>query len=204
LAQARHRRRQHTLRRARRAASARRRSALHGTKALVALVEDGVDRTQENITEDVEVLVAAGLDATVGGTVAKVLEWDVLWVDLEEGAADGNLDYWESGEGSAGREDPTLLLAGLRGAWDGAVGSLAESVVDEAESCAGVSDGGVAGAGDGLAGDRSTGRLELPEALGVVDRGVAWRGTVRGSLVDVAEGVEAVLGGVAEIGGEQF
>ena len=39
--------------------------ALDAPKALVALVEDGVDALEEGVAEDVEVHVAAGLDAAV-------------------------------------------------------------------------------------------------------------------------------------------
>lgn len=106
------RRRRRRLRRRRRRFVERRRP-LRRTEALVALVEDGVDRAQEDVAQDVEALLAARLDAAVVGAVAEVLEGQLLRIDGEEGVADGDLDRGQRGEVGAGGEDPALESMGL-------------------------------------------------------------------------------------------
>jgi hypothetical protein len=157
------------------------------------LVEDGVDATEEDITEDVKVLLgAARLDASVDCTIAQVLESKVFWLNLEELVANSERHSGERGSRGVLGEYPALLLSALLGAWNRGVDLLKRGIVDEGESGASVGDGGVSGSLDGLTIDGSTSRVKHPESLRVVDRRVRWCLATESVLVDVAEGVEAV------------
>ena len=126
-------------------------------------------------------------------------------------SADGEAHDGEFVDGGVGWEDISLLRRIVFAAWDGGVNGFAGAVVDEGESCAGVSDGFVAGSFDGLAGYDGRGAVEHPEALGFIDGGVVGGFAAEGLLINVAEGVEGfalvwvvdVLNG-AEIGGEKL
>lgn len=106
----------------------KRQVTLDAPEARVPLVEDGVDAAEEDTAQDVKVLVAARLDAAVGGAVAEVLESKVRGFDVEEGVADGEGDFGESREVGRGREDPALLRGAFSGAGDGAVDLLAQGI----------------------------------------------------------------------------
>lgn len=171
----------------------------------------GVDALEEDVAEDVEGHAAAGLDAAVGHAVARVGEAEVLLLQGELFAADGEADDGELVEGGVGGVDVALLRGVVFAAGDRLVDRLAGLVVDEGEGRSGVGDGGVAGPGDGFAGHDGGGAVEHPEALGVVDGGVVGGLAAQGFLVDVAKGVEAfafvgivrVFDG-AEVGGEEL
>lgn len=83
----------------------------------------------------------------------------------------------------------TLLRTG-----NGAIDRFTDCVVDKGEGGTGVGNGCVACALDYFAVYTCAGRLELPEALRVVDRRVVnlLAGSVHNVLVDVAEGVEGL------------
>ena len=125
--------------------------------------------------------------------------------------ADGEAHDGELGDRGVGRVDVSLLRGIVLAAGDGLVDGLAGLVVDEGEGGPRVGDGGVAGAGDRLAGHDGGGAVEHPEALGVVHGGVVRGLAAEGRLVDVAEGVEGfalvrVLGVFdgAELDGEEL
>ena len=200
-------------RRWRRGSVLRRLSPLHSTETGVALVEDGVDRLEEDITENVKGHVTTGLDAAVDHPVAGVGEAEIFLLDVEQRVANGEGDGGEVVGGSAGGEDVALLGLIVGRARDGLVDGFNGRVIHECKSCASIGNGGVARSGDGLAVDGSGGRIEHPETLAVVDRRVGDVLPRSGDdvLIDVSEGVEAcTLVGVVcitvatEVGSEEF
>lgn len=107
------------------------------------------------------------------------------------------------------REGVALLGAVIFGAGDGVVDCLDSGIVNKGQCGTGVSDSGVTRAVDSLAVHGCRSRLEGPEALAVVDIGVCdlVTGGAHGILVNVAESVEGVValyGGFAQVGGEEL
>ena len=114
-------------------------------------------------------------------------------------------------DSGVGRVDISLLRRIVFAAWDRLVDSFTGGVVHKSESCSGISNGGVTGTCDRLAGHDCRGAIEHPEALGIV-HGCVVRGlAAKGLFIDVAEGVEGfafvwiirVFDG-AEIGSEEL
>ena len=142
---------------------------LDGSELLVADIEDSVDALEEDVAEDVEGHGATRLDTTIDHVVACIGEGQSLLLDVEHVVTHGNRYLGELICGSAGREDVALLSRVVRGTWDGRIDSLAHRVTHKHQGGACVSNGGVAGLGAVCAVDAVRGRIESPEALGVVD-----------------------------------
>ena len=171
----------------------------------------GVNALEEDVTQNVKGHASARLNASIGHAVARVGETQVLFLHGELLAADGKAHHRKLADVGVGRENVSLLRGVVFAAWDRLVNGCAGGVVDESEGRSGISDGGVAGTIDRLAGDNGRGAVEHPEALGIVHGRVVWGLAAKGSLVDVAKGVEGfafvwiirVLDG-AKIGGEEL
>lgn len=150
----------------------------------------GVDALQEDIAQDIKGHVPARLDASVGHAVACVGESEVLFLQGELLLSDCEAHDWKLVDGGVGGVDVSLLRGIVFTAWDGLVDGFAGGVVDKGEGCSGVSDGGVVGTFDCLAGYDRRGAVEHPEALGVVHGRVVGGLAAKGVFIDVAECVE--------------
>lgn len=170
------------------------------TRAALCLVEDGVDGLEEDVAEDGELQAVVGLDAAEALGAAGGGEVDVAAGDDKGLAVDSDVEVGESG--GAG-EDVAALVAVVGGARDARVVGVDDVVGEEHEGGAGVGDGGADGAGCGGGGsDAVAAGVELPEAVGAVDRSVGDRTGVLGA-VNEAEVVGAG-GTLLQVGGEEL
>ena len=170
-----------------------------------------VDAFQEDITQDVEGHASARLDASVGHAIACIGESQILFLHGELLSADCEAHDGKLVDGGVGRVDVSLLRGIVFTAWDRIVDSFAGGVVDKSKGCSGISDGGVVGTFDRLAGYDCRGAVEHPEALGIVHGRVVGGLAAKGVLIDVTEGVEGfafvwilVVFDGAEVGSEEL
>ena len=184
---------------------------LNGPETRVSLIENRINPLQPGIPQYIKVQAATALHPTIHEPIARIRERQILLVHGKLLVTDGEADNGKIRGGSVGREEVALLGFVIFATGNGGVDRLAQSVVNESEGGPGVRDGGVAGAGDRLASNNGRSALELPEALGAVDRGVVRSLVTESRLVDVAESVEALafvgIVGVlvsAQMGGEEF
>lgn len=66
--------------------------SLYSAESCVALVEDSVDALQESVSQNIEGLVSARLDAAVHHSVTGICEGQVLLVEIEELVSDCKRD----------------------------------------------------------------------------------------------------------------
>lgn len=170
-----------------------------------------VDALQKDIAQDIKSHASARLDTSVGHAVTCVCESQVLFLQGELLSADCEAHDGKLCDRGIGGVSVSLLRGIVFTAWDGGVDGFAGGVVDKSEGCSGISDGGVAGTFDLLAGYDCGGTVEHPEALRVVHGRVVGGLAAKGVFIDVAEGVEGfafvwiicVFDG-AEVGGEEL
>lgn len=125
-------------------------------EAGLALVPDGINALQERIAQDIKGIVTTRLDSTVPVPLRRDRKGQVLLLDRELLVAHGNTEVRQIIGFGGGGEQPALLLVVVLGTRNGLVQCLADLVGDEGESGAGVSNGGVVGEVDLLAGDSGT------------------------------------------------
>lgn len=150
----------------------------------------GVDALQEHIAQYIKGHTSTGLNASVGHAIARISKTQILLLQGELVSTDRKAHDRELVDRGAGRVNVSLLCRIILAAWDRLVDSFAGLVVNKGQGCSGISNGGVAGTCDLLAGYDCRGAAEHPEALGVVHGRVVRGLTAEGGLIDVAEGVE--------------
>lgn len=160
------------------------------TQAGVALVPDNVHALQEDITQDIEGVVATGLHTTVPVTLRGDSERKVLRLDRELVVANSHAEGWELINSHGRGEQVTLLLLVVLGSRNLLVQSLDNLIGHQGEGGASIGNGLVARLGDCLASNGGGGGVEHPEPLRVVDVGVL-NGVAADQVgIDVSEGVE--------------
>jgi hypothetical protein len=129
----------------------------------------GIDRLQENVTENIECHGAARLDTAVPVGVVGRRENQVLFLNDELLVTDGNADIRKLVDGGGHRDEVALVLLVVLGSRDGLVESLADLVRDESERRSRVGDGRVSALGDLLSVDCRAAGVNRPEPLRVVN-----------------------------------
>lgn len=154
----------------------------------------GIDALQEGVAKNVEGHATSGLDTSVNHAIAGIGEGEIFLLNRKLVASDGKCDNGKLVRSGAGREDVALLSRIVLGAGDGIIDCLARSIGNQGQSGPGICDGGVTGLADSLSIHGGRSRVELPEALGVIDRCVLnlLAGSSYGILVNVPERVEAL------------
>jgi len=84
-------------------------STLDSSESLVALIEDSVDISQNDISQYVHVHVATALNTTVGHAVSGISEAEGFLADGILVISDGDSDNRKVRSSSVGREGPALL-----------------------------------------------------------------------------------------------
>lgn len=151
---------------------------------------------EHSITIDIHVHGSSRLNASVNHPVPRIGETEIFFLEADLSIADSQCNVRQLVRGRIGGEDVALVGAIVLRSWDGFVDCFYESVVDEAESSAGVHDGSVVAASNSLAVDGGTCRWDLPESSAAVNIGVVGfggAGCLQGILIDEAECVETLI-----------
>ena len=165
---------------------------MFGKEGRTTTTTHSVDALQKDIAQDIKGHASARLDTSVGHAVACVGESQVLFLQGELLPTDREAHDGKLLDRGVGGVSVSLLRGIVFTAWDGRVDGFAGGVVDESEGCSSVSDGGVTGTFDRLAGYDCGGAVEHPETLRVVHGRVVGGLAAEGVLIDVAEGVEGL------------
>jgi len=127
---------------------------------------------QHSITINIHIHRPPTLNTSIHHPIPRIRKPQILFLERHHGVSNRKLDLRKIGRCSGSREDVALVALVVLGAGNGFVDGVDEVVGDEAEGGAGVHDGSVVGAVDGLPVDGRGCGCDLPEALAGVYGGV--------------------------------